>query len=198
MDEKLFLNQEPLPGFDHQITLLFSIAQRDMSGGESGTAVAYSGHKPCSIGISLKIYKEHPKELAALRQLFQEVENGPKAYSVFHPTLRAAGITKARFSEQMRINTEDQSTWKISLHMAEVSSIPERKEVQRKKKAANPPTETKTPAEPQEGNTANDSEDKAPWKPEGFLEEGLASLDGFFGKFFEKNKEGKKDKEDKA
>ncbi len=86
----IYLDDTPLPGFDHRLTVLDQIESGDLSGETSSTARSHKGWKPAVLTVSLKIRMSDPGQLAELRRLWHQVDLESGGNSLLAGTLKTA------------------------------------------------------------------------------------------------------------
>jgi len=128
----ILMDNTPLPGFDHVVTVREQIESADLSGETSLDADAHGGWKPAMIEVRCQFRYDRLLELATLRGLFHAREAGtdaPKVYEITENTCLAMGIRKVRFTEGLRVEKMGgRDLWSVAFTLKETSGIPARTE----------------------------------------------------------------------
>jgi hypothetical protein len=126
----LYLDSDPLPGYDHRVSPQCQLEREDQSGELSGTGAGFKGWKAWALKVSCRVRFKDWKDLKTLRELFQARDadgKTPKLYAITDLTANALGVGKVRFADIFQAPPDDRlHVWNISFTLIEERSIPER------------------------------------------------------------------------
>ena len=166
---KVLLDQEPLPGQNHQVKAMGRVERRDTSGTNDSTSSSHEGWKPWLLQVKLQVRFDDPGACLALRSLFekQATDGSPHVYEITEYTAAALAIHKVRFEGFLQFEPKDKNIelWDVSFSLVEAESVSARV------------TDQKTPPVDAEGKTP----DGATEPPAGTVTVAANYTDGIIG-----------------
>ena len=125
----IYLDDAPLPGYDHRIVVQEQIERKDASGETSAGTQIHKGWKPAILTVSVKFKFEDTVGVAVLKALWrQRTETGtPFLWRITHDVMDAMDIREVRFTDFFTISAPEQKKgWDAVFNMIEVRSVSER------------------------------------------------------------------------
>lgn len=183
--DTIFLNDTPLPGYDHRIITQDQIERKDASGETSSGLQSHQGWKAAILTITLKIRDGDESALRTLRTMWQlKAEDGtPLVRTITHPLTDSLDIKEVRFTDFLNISPpEKKKRWDVVFNMMEVRSVQAKKEEREEVPATEEPggvTDTGDVA-----TTTSTGESTGQVAPDSVFEKFLVLLEEGAGKLF--------------
>ena len=113
-----------------RITASQELASDDASGQSSSTDVAETGTKAKMLMVSGNVLFNQAENLTQLFALAEATVNGARViYRISNKTAEALGIKQVKFSSKIEaVEQETTRQWNVSFTLAEVRSVPQKKE----------------------------------------------------------------------
>lgn len=148
----LTLNATKIPLKAIRITASQELATEDASGQSSSTDAAETGMKAKMLSVTGLIRFTEKQQLTDLFKLAEATEGGARVtYRISNKTAEALGVKQVKFSSSIEaMEQETTRQWNISFTLAEVRSVPQKKEER-----------TPQPAAAQQGATGQAAADES-------------------------------------
>lgn len=124
----LILNDTEVLGHGLNISAVFDLSAKDISGESSRSEEAETGDKPKSMSVRMEILYKNAVQLKTLVELAgaKNEQQQRVIYNILNSTAEAMSIRQVRFSGPLRVREDfSREKWHVSFKFSEVLTVPE-------------------------------------------------------------------------